>query len=102
MFLSNFSYIIGLSISLLSTNHLPAVLLCRTHKVENVENIMFSSLSMFCYFTSKLPIFFSQQKLMSPLTAKSVLQRYEKCPKLKLRALYIDDAVGVKHGFEGN
>ena len=39
---------------------------------------------------------------MSPLTAKSVLQRYEKCPKLKLRALYIDDAVGVKHGFEGN
>ena len=42
---------------------------------------------------------------MSPLTAKYVLQRYEKFPvhkiKLKLRALYIDDAVGVKHGLRG-
>ena len=43
---------------------------------------------------------------MSTPTAKFVLQRYEKCPihkiKLKLRALYIDDAVDVKNGFKGN
>lgn len=50
--------------------------------------------------------FFLQQKLISTPTAKFVLQRYEKCPihkiKLKLRALYIDDAVDVKNGFKGN